>query len=104
MLGCSRFDTINDQATGDSFAILIGEPFEQSRGLVWFERRRGHGAVKPAGRGLPVGGVLVPLPVGRDVPRGEERPGRRLPARPRGGDVDLLEGLTGDNGRWGQAR
>ena len=33
--------------------MLIGEPFEQSRGLVWFERRRGHGAVKLAGSGLP---------------------------------------------------
>src|SRR3954469_11886778 len=53
VLGCSRFDTIKDQATEGSSAILIGEPFEQSRGLVWFERRRGHGAVKPAGRGLP---------------------------------------------------
>src|SRR5215208_5678279 len=53
VLGCSRFGTIQDQATEDSSAILIGEPFEQSRSLVWFERRRGHGAVKPVGRGLP---------------------------------------------------
>ena len=53
MLGCSRFDTIKGQETGGSSAILIGEPFEQSRGLVWFERRRGHGAVKLAGSGLP---------------------------------------------------
>src|SRR3954465_6784210 len=53
VLGCSRFGTIKDQATEDSSAILIGEPFEQSRSLVWFERRRGHGAVKLVGRGLP---------------------------------------------------
>ena len=53
MLGCSRFDTIKDQATGDSFATLIGEPFDQFRGLIRFERARGHGAVTPAGGGLP---------------------------------------------------
>src|SRR3954452_13540657 len=52
VLGCSRFGTIKDQATEDSSAILIGEPFEQSRGLVWFERRRGHGAIKLSGGGL----------------------------------------------------
>ena len=52
-IGCSRFDEFKDQAIGDSFATLIGEPFDQLRGLIWFERRPGHGAVKPAGGGLP---------------------------------------------------
>jgi hypothetical protein len=50
---CSRFDEFKDQATGDSFATLIGEPFDQFRGLIRFERARGHGAVTPAGGGLP---------------------------------------------------
>jgi hypothetical protein len=50
---CSRFDEFKGQATGDSFATLIGEPFDQFRGLIRFERARGHGAVTPAGGGLP---------------------------------------------------
>jgi hypothetical protein len=53
MIGCSRFDDNKDLATGDRHATLIGEPFDQLRGLIWFERRPGHGAVKPAGGGLP---------------------------------------------------
>ena len=52
MIGCSRFDDIKDQAAEGRLAILIGEPLEQFRGLIWFERLRGHGAVKPPGGGL----------------------------------------------------
>src|SRR3954470_2833038 len=53
VIGCSRFDDNKDLATGDRHATLIGEPFEQLGGLIWLEQRRGYGAVKPAGGGLP---------------------------------------------------
>jgi hypothetical protein len=57
VIGCSRFDDIKDLAAGSRFAVLIGKPFEQFRGLIWFERVGVPGAVKSPG-GVPLGRIL----------------------------------------------
>jgi hypothetical protein len=56
VIGCSRFDNINELSVRGRHTIVIGERHAQFRGLIWFERLWGHGVVEPPG-GDPLGRI-----------------------------------------------